>query len=162
MNIGNFVGTWYIQWRAGVEGHGIQEQWTLMIGTGSQYGDRKPFLSADYVVSAGFALLDQEGVVQLSTDPPAAGVPTAPQDQGENEQSLALRVVGEQLCWNGSYKERPLYLYISAAETWMPGGRKSVHLYGSSTYGDPEQMAVWGGSGTPPSTPPPPTPEADV
>jgi hypothetical protein len=75
---------------------------------------------------------------------------------------MALLVGGGQLGWNGSYKGGTLYVYISAAETWMPGGRKSVHLYGSSTYGDPEQMAVWGGSGTPPSTPPPPAPEAGV
>jgi hypothetical protein len=156
MNIGNFLGSWYIQWRAGVEGHGIQEQWTLMIGTGSQYGDAKPFLSDDYVVSAGFALLDQEGVVQLSTDPPAAGVPAAPRDEEEHQQPMALRVVDEQLYWSGSYQGQPLYLYISAAQTLMPGGRKSVHLYGSSTYGDPEQMAVWGGSGTPPAEPPTP------
>jgi hypothetical protein len=155
MNIGNFIGVWYIQWRDGVEGHGIQQSWTLRIGTNSEYGDPKPFLSADYEVCVGFAMLDEQGVVQLSTEPPAEGVPAVPQDRERSQQDLALVLTGEQLRWSGDYEQLPLEIYVTAAQT-IDAGRKTVHLYGSSTYGDPEQMAVWGGSGTPP---PPPSPK---
>jgi hypothetical protein len=155
MNISNFVGVWYIQWRDGVEGHGIQQDWTLMIGTGSDCGDIKPFLSDDYEVCVGFAMLDEQGVVQLSTEPSAEGVPAVPQDRERSQQDLALVLTGEQLRWTGDYEQRPLEIYVTAAQTFA-AGQKTVHLYGSSTYGDPEQMAVWGGSGTPP---PPPSPK---
>jgi hypothetical protein len=156
MNIGNFIGSWYIYWRDGVEGHGIQQDWTLLIGTGSDYGDRKPFLSPDYEVCVGFAMLNQDGAVELSTDPPAPGVPLAPgYPEQPSEQDLALSLEGEQLCWRGEYQQVPLQIYVSAAQTLMAGARKSVHLYGSSTYGDPEQVAVWGGSGDPPPAPKP-------
>ena len=156
MNIGNFVGTWYIQWRDGVENHGMQKNWTLMIGTGSDYGDKEPFLSPDYEVCVGFSMINQDGAVELSTDPPAPGVPRAPDYPDQLEENLALRLNGEQIYWSGDYKQLPLEIYVSAAQTWMAGARKSIHLYGSSTYGDPDQVAVWGGSGTPP---PPPAPK---
>lgn len=152
MNIGNFIGVWYIQWRDGVKGHGIQQCWTLRIGTNSDYGDPAPFLSADYEVCVGFAMLDEDEVVQLSTEPPALGVPAVPQDRERSQQDLALVLTGEQLRWTGDYEQRTLEIYVTAALTFA-GAQKTVHLYGSSTYGDPEQMAVWGASGTPPPSP---------
>src|SRR4029077_14980306 len=82
-------------------------------------------------------------------------VPAVPQDRERNQQDLALVLSGEQLRWTGDYEQRPLEVYVTAAQTFA-AGQKTVHLYGSSTYGDPEQMAVWGGSGTPP---PPPSPQ---
>jgi hypothetical protein len=157
MNIRNYMGIWCIQWRDGVEGHGIQQDWTLRIGTNSEYGDPGPFLSDDYEICVGFAMLDQEGVVQLSTDPPAEGVPSVPQDRERHQQDLALVLTGGQLRWSGDYEASPLEIYITAALTFS-GREKTGHLYGSSTYGDPEQMAVWGGSGMPP---PPPSPKTD-
>lgn len=147
MNIANFVGCWRIQWRDGVEGKGMEKDWILMIGTDSEYGDTPPRLTEEYAVCVGFAVLDENGVVQLSTDPPG--------EETENQQPLFLRLTGEQLRWKGYYEGQPLYIYISTAETWVPDGRSYVHLYGASTYGDPEQVAVWGGSGTPPPDPPP-------
>ena len=152
MNIGNFVGSWRIQWRDGVEGHGMEKDWTLMIGTDSEHGDTPPDLTAEYAVCVGFAILDENGVVKLSTVPP--------DEETGQPQALLLRLTGEQLRWKGYYEGQPLYIYISAAEVWTPGGASYVHLYGSTIHGDPEQVAVWGGSGTPPATPPPQTPEA--
>jgi len=144
MNIGTFIGKWYIQFTGGVAW--LQEDWILMIGTDSEYGDKPPFLTEEYAVCVGFAVLDLKdgSPVQLSTE-----------DHPGN-QPLVLRLTGEQLRWKGYYKQQPLYIYIAAAETWTPVGEKYTHIFGSTTYGDPEQMAVWGGSGTPP---PPPAPK---
>jgi hypothetical protein len=148
MDIASFVGSWYIHLRDGSADHGMQKDSTLLIGTGSEYGDKPPFLTEEYAVCVGFAILDENGVVELSTDPPS--------DTGSTpNQALVLRLTGEQLRWKGYYMQLPLYIYISAAETQTPGGQSYIHLFGATTYGDPEQMAVWGGSGTPPSTPPP-------
>lgn len=160
MNIGNFIGSWYINWRDGVEGHGLQQGWTLRIGTDSDYGDCPPFLSDDYRVCVGFSMINEDGEVELSTNPPAQGVPRAPGYPQQPKQSLSLFLIGHQLCWRGDLGVElggktvvhPFEVYISAAPT-LAGGEKTVKLYGSSTWGDPEQMAVWGGSGTPPPTP---------
>jgi len=162
MNVGNFVGSWDIRWRDGVEGHGIQQGWRLKIGTNSDYGDCSPFLSLDYTVRVGFSMINQDGGVELSTVPPAPGVCRAP-GYRQPDQDMSLFVIGEQLCWRGNLGveldgelvTKPFEVYISAAPT-LVGDKKTVKLYGSSTWGDPEQMAVWGGSGDPP---PPPEPE---
>ena len=145
MNIGTFIGKWYIQFTGGVAW--LQEDWILMIGTDSECGDKPPFLTDEYAACVGFAVLNlkDESPVQLSTE-----------DHPGN-QPLVLRLTGEQLRWKGYYKQQPLYIYIAAAETWTLAGEKYTHVFGSTTYGDPEQMAVWGGSGTPPP-PPEPTP----
>lgn len=131
MNIGTFVGKWYIQFTGGDAW--LQENWILMIGTNSKYGDEPPFLTAEYAVCVGFAVLNlaDNCPVQLSTE-----------DQAGN-QPLVLRLTGEQLRWKGYYKQQPLYIYIAAAETCTPAGKKYTHVFGSTTYGDPEQMAVW-------------------
>lgn len=145
MNVGDFVGKWHIQWTSGVAEKLLQEGYLLLIGTGSAFGDRPPLLTGEYAVCVGFAVIDPQGrTVELSSD-------------GEGHQPLLLRLTGEQLRWKGYYGQQPLYIYISAAETWTPGGRKYVHLYGTTIHGDPDQVAIWGSSGTPP---PPPEPGA--
>ena len=161
MKVGNFVNSWGIKWRDGVEGHGIQQGWTLLIGTGSDYGDSEPFFSPspDYEVRVGFSMINQDGAVELSTEPPGPRVPRAP-GYRQPGQDMSLFLIGEQLCWRGELGVeiggelliRPFEVYISVAPT-LAGGEKTVKLYGSSTWGDPEQMAVWGGSGTPPPSP---------
>jgi hypothetical protein len=151
MEISTFVGLWTIQYTGGVEGTFLQDGWRLYIGTGGLYGDQKPFLTEEYAVCVGFAVVDagdpENPVVQLSTD------------GQDGAQPLVLRLTGEQLRWKGYYKQKPVYIYISAAETLVPGGKNYVHLFGSTTYGDPDQVAVWGGSGNPPPLPDPPTPK---
>jgi hypothetical protein len=150
MSVNDFVGTWYIQYKSGGEETPLQNGWQLEIGTG-QYGAQPPFLSPEGAVCVGFALIDP------SISPPE--VITATDDPGSNQPAV-LRLTGEQLRWKGYYDQKPAYIYISAAETVTPGGEIYIHLYGSTTYGDPNQVAVWGGSGTPPSDPPPQTLEA--
>jgi hypothetical protein len=148
MEISTFIGQWYIQYTGGVEGTLLEDGWILYIGTGSSYGDLKPFLTEEYAVCVGFALVDPsdpENPVQLSSD------------NGGGHQPLVLRLTGDQLRWTGYYLQQPVYIYISAAETLVPGAKKYVHLFGSTTYGDPDQVAVWGGSGTPPTPPAPKT-----
>jgi hypothetical protein len=144
MNIGTFIGKWYIQFTGGAAW--LEENWILMIGTDSGFGDKPPFFTDEFAACVGFAVLNlkDESPVQLSTE------------DHQGHQPLVLRLTGEQLRWKGYYKQRPLYIYIAAAETWTPTGEKYTHVFGSTTYGDPEQMAVWGGSGTPP---PPPAPK---
>jgi hypothetical protein len=147
MEISTFVGKWTIQYTGGVEGALLQDGWILLIGTGTRFGDQKPFLTEEYAVCVGFALLDPkdpENPVQLSTE------------GQDGNQPLVLRLTGEQLRWTGYYLGQPTYIYISAAVTLVPGDKTYTHLFGSTTYGDPDQVAVWGGSGTPP---PPPTPK---
>ena len=73
-------------------------------------------------------------------------------DGQDGNQPLVLRLTGDQLRWTGYYQRQPTYIYISAAVTLVPGGKTYTHLFGSTTYGDPDQVAVWGGSGTPPPT----------
>src|SRR6478609_8789782 len=99
MNIGNFIGSWYIQWRDGVEGHGLQQGWTLKVGTGSEYGDCPPFLSDDYRVCVGFSMINQDGKVELSTVPVEKGL-QAP-GYRQPDQSMALFLIDHQLCWRG-------------------------------------------------------------
>lgn len=143
MDIADFVGTWYIHLRDGSTDHGMQKDSILMIGTGSEYGDKPPFLTEEYAVCVGFAILDENGVVQLSTDPPT-DEPSNPAQAPH--QTLMFRLTGDQLRWKGYYMQQPLYIYISAAQTWTPGGQSYINLFGATTYGDPEQMAVWGGA----------------
>jgi len=81
-------------------------------------------------------------------------------DDPEGNQPAVLRLTGEQLRWAGYYNQQPAYIYISAAQTLTPDGNYT-NLFGATTYGDPEQVAVWGGSGTPPSTPDQPSPQED-
>jgi hypothetical protein len=152
MNINDFVGHWFIQYKSGGKKTPLQNGWILEIGTG-RLGAQKPCLTAEGAVCVGFALIDPSDktkpVVVIATD-----------DHDGNQPAL-LRLTGEQLRWKGYYNQQPAYIYISAAETVTPGGKTHIHLYGSTTFGDPDQVAVWGGSGTPPSTPDQPSPQED-
>lgn len=146
MSISDFVGTWYIQYKSGGPSTPLQNGWILEIGTG-RLGASEPFVSAEGAVCVGFALID----------PNDASKPVVvATDDHEGNQPALLRLTGEQLRWKGYYNQQPAYIYISAAETLTPDNKTYTHLYGSTTYGDPDQVAVWGGSGTPP---PPPDPK---
>jgi hypothetical protein len=143
MTINDFVGRWYIQYKSGAPDTPLRNGWVLEIGTGKNGADA-PFVSAEGAVCVGFALIDpQDGSspVVISTE------------DHDGHQAAVLRLTGEQLRWKGYYGQKPAYIYISAAETWTPGGDRYVNLYGSTTYGDPDQIAVWGGSATPPPPP---------
>lgn len=142
MTINDFVGTWYIQYKSGNPETPLQNGWTLQVGTGD-YGAVAPYISGEGAVCVGVAVLDGSNQVVLTSDDP------------DGHQPAVLRLTGEQLRWAGYYEKQPAYIYISAAQTLTAGGTYT-YLYGSTTYGDPEQVAVWGGSATPP---PPPSPK---
>ncbi|HEY9422868.1 MAG TPA: hypothetical protein VIW92_15760 [Thermoanaerobaculia bacterium] len=148
VSIGDFIGAWKVSWVDG-QNPWFQPGWILMMGTDSAYGDLAPSFNGEYQVCVGFAVVDQTQAnpVLIST-----GL-----EQEERPQALQLLLSGEQLRWKGYYGGVPLYIYISLSETWTPAGNRYLTLYGSTTYGDPEQVAVWGGSGTPPPPPPPET-----
>lgn len=154
VSVADFVGSWGIGFVDNQHGEVVKNS-VLLIGTGSGWGDRPPELTDEYEVCVGFALLapDADGsyyALELSTEANEAE---------ENHQPLLLRLSGSQLRWKGYYKQKPLYIYISTAETWIPGSERYLHLYGSTTYGDPDQVGVWGASSTPPPPPPPPAPK---
>ncbi|HEY4565586.1 MAG TPA: hypothetical protein VIJ36_21600 [Thermoanaerobaculia bacterium] len=143
MNIGTFIGSWKIQYKSEDAGGPVQNGWILLIGTDTDnkgYGDIPPYLDGENTVCVGFALIDPTNTtspVVISTK------------QHEGNQPAVLALVGEHLQWTGYYDQQPARIYISAAQTATATGGV-VYLYGSTTYGDPEQVAVWGGSGTPP------------
>ena len=149
MTINDFVGKWWIQFKSGGEKTPLQNGWRLEIGTGEE-GAQPPFLSAEGAVCVGFALLEPQ-----PHGPDRVVIAT---DDHDGNQPAVLRLTGEQLRWKGYYEQQPAYIYISVAETVTPGGKTYINLYGATTFGDPDQVAVWGGSGDPP---PPPEPEPE-
>jgi hypothetical protein len=150
MNIGTFIGSWKIQYKSEDAGGPVQNGWILLIGTDNDpnkkgYGDIPPYLDGENTVCVGFALID-------ATNPASPNVVIST-EQHEGNQPAELALVGDHLQWTGFYKQQPTRIYISAAQTATVNGGV-VYLYGSTTYGDPEQVAVWGGSATsPPQNP---------
>lgn len=134
MTINDFLGTWSVRWVSGQDPW-MSASWTIQIGTG-QDGACVPFLNADYATCVGFAVFDANGQSVLSSD-----------EQPDHNQPLALFYTGETLRWAGAYKGQPLRIFISAAESQMPGGQRSVAIYGSTVYRDPDQVGVWGADG---------------
>lgn len=139
VNVGDFIGSWTIKWVAGQEPF-LQEGWTLFIGTGIQ-GDHPPSFSGEYAVVVGLTVMNGQDQVELST--------TTQPAQDPPHQPIELMLVGNTLRWTGYYEQQPLHIYISlsAAETT---GATYVSLYGSTTWGDPDQVAVWGTDARPP------------
>ncbi len=144
MNIKSFLGVWPINFATGPltqPGKSLQDVGSIEIGT-DHHGASLPILSdTDYVVKVGFALLDIRGDVIFSS---ASGP--------------LLSLVGEQLRWHGPYQEpeglcKELNINIALAEVYRDkdpeGSGTYYYLFGSTVYGDPDQVGVWGGSGTP-------------
>ena len=142
VSVGNFVGKWWVHWVDGVRDW-LQKGWRIDIGTGGPAGDSVPSFTGEYNVCVGFAVIDMEDhKVALSTE------------GHEGEQPLYFVLVGNQLQWKGYYDQQPLWIYISLSETTLEGNTY-LSVYGSTTWGDPDQVGIWGGNGTPP---PPPDP----
>ena len=136
--ISSFLGSWTVQWVSGKRPF-LESQWTILIGTGTQ-GDALPSFTGEYAVCVGFTVLDTSGNVKLST---------APQNSEEPHQPLVLLFDGSSLRWDGYYDQEPLNIYISLSTT-KTTGPSYVSLYGSTTWGDPDQVAVWGTDARPP------------
>ncbi len=134
ISLKDFTGTWNVRWVAG-EQPWMSPGWQVVIGTGTQ-GAELPFLNAEFESCVGFTVLDENGVQMLSSA-----------EQPEHNQALALLYTGNTLRWIGYYQGQPLRIYISAAEAETPGGQRSVALYGSTVFRDPDQVGVWGADG---------------
>lgn len=138
MNISSFMGIWPINFATGpltLPGNALENLHTIEIGTGTN-GASAPFLSdSDYDVKIGFALIDTSGGVIFSSD-----------------SGPLLSLVGEQLRWHGPYEHKELNINIALAEVYrdhdIDRGFYS-YVFGCTVYGDPDQVGVWGGSGTP-------------
>ncbi len=132
----DFVGTWIVRWVTG-ENPWLQEGWTISIGTGDEtLGDTAPFLDGAYQICVGFSVFDGEKVVLSSND------------QDESHQPLVLLFTGDTLRWSGWYEGQALRIYISYSSTEDAAGETTyASLYGSTTYGDPDQVSVWGADG---------------
>lgn len=125
----DFVGVWKIQWVAGVKPF-FQRDWLLVVGNGESTTEGQNFVS--------FKILDEGGNEQ----------PLEPEAEGP----LEAFYTGETLQWCGRYAGQPARLFASLARV-----ESYKSLYGASIFGDPDQVAVWGGgAGTPPDPPPPP------
>jgi hypothetical protein len=128
----DFVGEWHIHWVDGVDPV-LQPLWKLAIGTESP-----AFLNESYEVCVNFSILR-----------PTADGGWEPVFGSESSQPLVL--VDGHLRWLGTDDEgHPLRLYISIAEAVTEDQQTFLALYGSTLHGDPDQVAVWGGSDRPP------------
>jgi hypothetical protein len=137
--ISAFLGSWTVQWVSGQKPF-LKSQWTILIGTDTQ-GDTLPSFTGEYAVCVGFTVLDSGGNVMLSTTPQPSEEPP--------HQPLVLLFDGSSLRWDGYYDQQPLNIYISLSTT-KTTGPSYVSLYGSTTWGDPDQVAVWGTDARPP------------
>lgn len=139
-NVKNFSGLWWIS-----QVGGGMEVWApgyqLAIGTGES-GATVPFLSPEGDVCVGFAIRQPAGEGGFTT--------TLSSADGQN-QNLALMLVDGVLRWTGSYQGEPLSIYVSLCERKTVRGETYLFLYGSTVYGDPEQVGVWGAEVNPPA-----------
>lgn len=139
-NVKNFSGLWWLSQVAG--GNAI---WApgdqLAIGTG-QSGATVPYLTAEGDVCVGFAIRRRNG---------EGGFDTVFSSEDGQNQRLALMLVDGVLRWSGSYAGQPLSIYVSLADFKTVRGETYLYLYGSTVYGDPEQVGVWGAEANPPA-----------
>jgi hypothetical protein len=145
-SIGDFRGSWQISGATG-PGSVLQNGGYILIGTGSGWGDSVPAFTESYQVTVGFALINNGQIVELS------GVPL---DSGghEGQQPLLFLYQDGYLRWSGYYNQQPLRIFVSAADFTKADGTRYVAIYGTTIVGDPEQVGIWGGSGSPPPDPP--------
>jgi hypothetical protein len=139
-NVKNFCGLWWLTQVA--SSASLWEQgYQLAIGTG-QSGATAPYLSAESDVCVGFAIRQPTGAGAFTTVLSSA--------DGQN-QELSLVLVDGVLRWSGSYQGEPLSIYVSLCERNTIRGEHYLFLYGSTVYGDPEQVGVWGAEANPPA-----------
>lgn len=148
VSLGDFRGSWRITGATG-PGSVLGDNAYILIGTGSDWGDTLPEFTESYQTVVGFALIENGQAVQLSGIPLTSG-------SHEGQQPLVLLFDGVTLRWSGYYNQQPLRIFVSAAEFTKTNGSRYVAVYGTTIQGDPEQVGVWGGSGSPPPDPPSP------
>lgn len=139
INVKDFTGTWYVWWVDGQNSF-LQRGWQIILGTG-QNGAKAPFLNPELQIVMGFSILS----------PNADGTWTPVfSTLDQQQQPLELLFADGSLRWIGYYNGQPLRIYISACEAQTTAGGSSISLYGSTVFGDPDQVGVWGGSDRPP------------
>jgi hypothetical protein len=134
-SVKDFVGTWNVKWVDGQKPW-FQRGWSLLIAT-DERGAKGPWLNGEYETCLGFTVLDGDQEIELST-----------RQQEERNQPIAFLFRNGGLFWEGFYKGQPLWIRISLAESRTVSGDRYLSLYGSTTWGDPEQVGVWGADGT--------------
>lgn len=147
VSIGDFRGSWQITGATG-PGSVLQDGGYILIGTGSGWGDSVPTLTPEgFQTVVGFALV-QNGQRVLLSDVPLAS------EGHQGQQPLLFLFQDGYLRWSGFYNQMPLRIFVSAADFAKADGTRYVAIYGTTIQGDPEQVGVWGGSGSPPPDPP--------
>jgi hypothetical protein len=140
-SIGDFRGSWKITGATG-PGNVLQDGGYLLIGTGSGWGDSVPALTPEgYQTVVGFAIV-YDGKAVLASE------------GHQGPQPLLLLFQDGSLRWSGYFGQIPLRIFVSAAEFTKADGTRYVAIYGTTIQGDPEQVGIWGGSGSPPPDPP--------
>ena len=138
MNVGSFIGSWPINFTTGPlskRGEPLAHLSTIEIGTGHK-GARRPHLNECFEVKVGFALLDERGKVIFSS--------------GDDPGRL-LTLADHQLRWHGPYEGEELNINIALAEVFRQDEIDHgfhPYLFGCTVYGDPDQVGVWGASGS--------------
>lgn len=129
-SINQFVENWHVWWVDG-ESPVLKQAYKLAIGT--EQGT-EPFLNENGEPSVGFVLSQPDGLLVLSSF-----------------EHGPLVLQDGSLRWNGAASDgAPLRIYISLAESLSKDDKVSFSMYGTTLYGDPEQVAVWGANDTPP------------
>lgn len=146
-SVGDFRGSWQINGATGPgslleEGNGY-----ILIGTGSGWGDSVPAFTESYQVTVGFTLVNNGQVVELSDIPLSSG-------DHSGQQPIVFLLKDGCLRWTGFYGQRPVRIFLSAAQFTKADGSDYTAIYGTTIVGDPEQVGIWGGSGSPPPDPP--------
>ena len=136
-----FVGEWHVWWAAGADMPlQLDRLWKIVIGTG-QEGEREPFLSEEYDVCVGCAVLAPSGKdTWIKVFP-------------EGDEPVTLVFADGTLRWSGTYRGQPLRIYISSSAAVSKDELASFSLYGTTIVGDPDQVAVWGANDDPPPLP---------
>ena len=147
VSIGDFRGSWKITGATG-PGNVLEDGGYILIGTGSGWGDSVPVLTPEgFQTVVGFALVQNGKPVMLSDIPMAS-------EGHQGQQPLLFLFQDGYLRWSGFYNQQPLRIFVSAADFTKADGVRYVAIYGTTIQGDPEQVGVWGGSGSPPPDPP--------
>lgn len=147
-SIGDFRGSWKITGATG-QGSALQDGGYILIGTGSGWGDSLPAFTESFQTVVGFAVVN-DGQPAMLSDVPLAS------DGHQGHQPLLFLFENGYLRWSGYYNQQPLRIFVSAADFTKANGQRYVAVYGTTIQGDPEQVGVWGGSGSPPPEPPAP------
>ena len=141
VSIADFRGSWQITGATG-PGSPLEDGGYILIGTGSGWGDSVPVLTPEgYQTVVGFAVVKDDKAVMAT-------------EGHEGPQPLLLLFQDGCLRWSGFYNQVPLRIFVSAADFTKADGARYVAIYGTTIQGDPEQVGVWGGSGSPPPDPP--------